>query len=82
MAFSNTVHHFWRMHLGLQCALDLAVNYLQAVWVQEVAEVTFLGRWVLASEEAVVETNLCIDARVALYPVDGRFGLAVAALGT
>ena len=62
LALSNAVHHLWCVHFGFQRALNLAVHYLQALWVQQVAEVAFLCRWVLACEQSVVQTHLCIHA--------------------
>ena len=82
LAFSNTVDHLWCVLLASECPLDLAVDHLEAIRIEQVAEVALFGRWVFARKEAVVETYLRIDARLALYPVDSRFSLAVATFGT
>ena len=70
VALSNTIYYLWCVHLCLHSALNLAVNHLQTIWIEQVAEVAFLCGWVLASEQTVVQANLGIYARVALYPVD------------
>ena len=69
------------MEFVAERTLDLDCLYLEAVGVEQVTEIAFLRRGVLHGKQTVVETCLCVQARVALHPVDSGFGLAVAALG-
>ena len=70
------------MQFRTERTFDLDGLDLQAVGVQEVAEVTFLCRGVLYGKETVVETYFRLKRGVALYPIDGGFGFAVSSFGT
>lgn len=71
------------LHLCVrQRGLYLSGHHLEAVRIQQFAEVTLIGRRIFYGKEAVVQTYLGIYGRTAFYPVDRRLGLAVAALGT
>ena len=66
------------MQLAAQCTLDLDILHLQAIRIEQFAEIAFFCRRVLARKETIVEAYLRIDTRIALYPVDSSLGLAVA----
>ena len=78
---SNTVFYNRCMEFAAERAFNLDSLYLEAVRVQQIAEIAFLRRRVLYGKQAVVEACFGIKARVALHTVDSGFGLAVAALG-
>ena len=78
---SNTVFYNRCMEFAAERAFNLDSLYLEAVRVQQIAEIAFLCRWVLYGKQAVIQACFGIEARVALHPVDSGFGLAVAALG-
>ena len=74
---------YWGIfHFLAERSLHFAGNNLEAVRIEQFAEIALFGRGVLAGKEPVVQTNLGIDGTVALHPVDSRFGLAVSALGS
>jgi len=77
----DAVFHNRCMEFAAERTLYLDSLYLEAVRVQQIAEIAFLRRRVLYGKQAVVEACFGIKARVALHPVDSGFGLAVAALG-
>ena len=68
-----------RVHLVAERTFHFAVDDLEAVRVEQFAEVAFFGRGVLASEESVVETCFGVHGARTFHPVDGGLGLAVPA---
>ena len=78
----NAVLDNRRVEFAAERALDLDSLDFEAVGVEQVSEIAlFCGR-VLASKQTVIEACFGIDTRIALHPVDSRFGLTVAAFGT
>ena len=69
MLLGNAIVVNGLMHLLAESALYFAGYDLEAIGIQEVAEIAFLCRGVLYGEEAVVKACLCIDSGLTFYPV-------------
>ena len=82
MLLSNAIVVNGLVHLLAESALYFAGYDLEAIGIQEVAEIAFFCRGVLYGEEAVVKACLCIDSGLTFYPIDGCFGLSITTFRT